>query len=159
MSPLGGGSLFSSPPPPHSCPLCPSSCFLLFPWHFQLSKGSPSKCVCLVSVSLPWDVSSMRAVSGLGHHGCGSQVGTPFMLGSKRVTAEGLWVLRQEILGWEGLHHFLFEDLSVWQWGLEDPRISSCSFLNFLAALCGLWDLNTLTRDRTCVPCSGSVES
>ena len=29
----------------------------------------------------------------------------------------------------------------------------------FLAAPCSTWDLNSLTTDWTCVPCSGSVES
>ena len=29
----------------------------------------------------------------------------------------------------------------------------------FLAALHGMWDLSSLTRDRTCAPCIGSAES
>ena len=32
-------------------------------------------------------------------------------------------------------------------------------FLIFLATPCGIWDLSSPTRDRTCAPCSGSVES
>ena len=33
-----------------------------------------------------------------------------------------------------------------------------CLFL-FLAAPCGMWDLSSPTRDRTCAPCSGCVDS
>ena len=29
----------------------------------------------------------------------------------------------------------------------------------FLAALCSMWDLSSLTRDQTHAPCSGSTES
>ena len=29
----------------------------------------------------------------------------------------------------------------------------------FLATLCSLWDLSSLTSDQTCAPCGGSVES
>ena len=29
----------------------------------------------------------------------------------------------------------------------------------FLATLCSLWDLSSLTRDQTCAPCGGSMES
>ena len=28
-----------------------------------------------------------------------------------------------------------------------------------MAVPCGLWDLNSLTRDQTCGPCSGNPES
>ena len=31
--------------------------------------------------------------------------------------------------------------------------------LNYLAALWGMWDLSSLTKDRTCIFCIGSVES
>ena len=35
-----------------------------------------------------------------------------------------------------------------------------CLFIfYFLAALCGMWDLNSLIRDRNCALCSGSAES
>ena len=34
------------------------------------------------------------------------------------------------------------------------------SFLKFfLATLCGMWDLSSLTRAQTCTPCSESMES
>ena len=32
-------------------------------------------------------------------------------------------------------------------------------FFYFLAAPCSMWDLNSPTRDRTHIPCSGSTES
>ena len=32
-------------------------------------------------------------------------------------------------------------------------------FFNFLATPCGMWNLTSLTKDRTHAPCSGSVES
>ena len=32
-------------------------------------------------------------------------------------------------------------------------------FFFFLAMLCGMWDLSSPTRDRTLVPCNGSMES
>ncbi|XP_054942431.1 small ubiquitin-related modifier 3 isoform X1 [Physeter macrocephalus] len=35
----------------------------------------------------------------------------------------------------------------------------SKKFFFFLAVLCGMWGLSSPTRDRTCDPCSGSVES
>ena len=35
----------------------------------------------------------------------------------------------------------------------------SFSFFSFLAMPCSMWDLSSLTSDRTGAPCSGSVES
>ena len=35
----------------------------------------------------------------------------------------------------------------------------SLFFFFFLAVPCGMWDLSSLTRDQTCAPCMGSVES
>ena len=32
-------------------------------------------------------------------------------------------------------------------------------FFFFLAALCSMWDLSSLTRDQTQAPCIGSMES
>ena len=32
-------------------------------------------------------------------------------------------------------------------------------FLNFLAMLCGMRDLSSLTKDQTCAPCSRSAKS
>ena len=32
-------------------------------------------------------------------------------------------------------------------------------FFFFLTTPCGMWDLSSLTRDRTCAPCIGSAES
>ena len=32
-------------------------------------------------------------------------------------------------------------------------------FFNFMATLHGMWDLGSLTRDRTHTPCIGSAES
>ena len=41
--------------------------------------------------------------------------------------------------------------------------INSMLFFKFLfiyfAVLCGMWDLSSLIRDQTCIPCSGSAES
>ena len=39
------------------------------------------------------------------------------------------------------------------------PATDLCSFLFFLAAPGGMWDLSSPTRDRTPVPCNGSAES
>ena len=33
------------------------------------------------------------------------------------------------------------------------------TFFNFLAAPHGMWTLSSQTRDETCTPCTGSIES
>ena len=37
--------------------------------------------------------------------------------------------------------------------------VFSLIFFNLLAILCSMWDLSSLTRDKTQVPCIGSMES
>ena len=45
----------------------------------------------------------------------------------------------------------------LWQ-GVGGAYLFFFSFLIFLAMLHGMWDLSSLTGDRTCVPYSGSAE-
>ena len=37
--------------------------------------------------------------------------------------------------------------------------LSQSTFLGFLATLCYLWDLSSLTRDQVHAPCTGNMES
>ena len=50
--------------------------------------------------------------------------------------------------------------LSVSLFPMSPPRCQALEFVClFFAAPCGMWDLSSSTRDRTCAPCSESVES
>ena len=40
-----------------------------------------------------------------------------------------------------------------------DLAYARLQVFHFLAALCGLWNLGSLTRDQSCAPYSGSSES
>ena len=41
----------------------------------------------------------------------------------------------------------------------EDSFTISLPFFFFFTTLRGMWDLSSLTRDRTCAPCDGGTES
>ena len=46
-----------------------------------------------------------------------------------------------------------------WTVHLKKKKQLGCLYFYFLAKIWGMWDLNSLTRDWTCAPCSGSMES
>ena len=66
----------------------------------------------------------------------------------------GLWDLSFPTMAWTWVIA-----VKAQSWPLDHQGMPQNGFFFFQATLWGIWDLSSLTKDQTCAPCIGNVES